>query len=167
MEAILPILYVVLSQAAEAVEPVMQTAGAVKFTDMLMRYETLMVTGAAWTVIQVMQKSLPDLSDHPYLQRLKPLAPIALCVGMSFMPTFRLPGAQWDELILYGIVIGGTLSNGHKILGQTVLGKDRRINPYVQDPELRKIIDEYVAAKESGDAEKQRKVMDHLRHWLT
>ena len=138
--------------------------GTVEFTDMLMRYDTLMITGAAWSIIQAMQKGLP-VADHPLMQRLKPGASILLCTAFAFLPMWRV--GTWDETLLYGIVIGGSLGQGHKILSQTIFGKDRRINPYVEDPELRKLIDEYVDAKESGSDKDKKTVTDHLKRLLT
>ncbi len=168
IEALASLFALVAQTGGSAVETVAQMgAGAVQFNDMLWRYETLMITGAAWTLIQAMQKGMPKMADHHIAQRLKPGASIFLCSLMAFLPSWRIEDAAWDETLLYGIVIGGTLGQGHKILSQTIFGKDRRIKPYVEDPELRALIDEYVAAKESGDANEKKKAMDHLKHWLT
>lgn len=153
-----------LAQAADSTTTHV-IAGTVEFTDMLVRYDTLMITGAAWAIIQAVQKGFPKLADHAIAQRLKPGASIVLCTALAYLPQWQV--GSWDETLLYGIVIGGSLGQGHKILSQTVFGKDRRIKPYVEDPELRKIIDEYVAAKESGDRVAKKSALDHLKHWLT
>ena len=164
MEVLL-LLASMLNQTAHSAATV-AVAGTVEFTTMLARYDTLMITGAAWTIIQAIQKGLPEkFIDHSIAQRLKPGASIVLCVAFSYLPFWRI--GSWDETLLYGIVIGGSLGQGHKILSQSIFGKDRRIKPYVEDPDLRKIIDEYVAAKESGDARAKKSALDHLKHWIT
>ncbi len=143
--------------------------GSVKFTSILVRYESLMITGATWVLIQTFWKTVPNIANHPILARLKPMMSVILCTGAAFLPSFRLEGQRWDEMLLYGIVLGSSTSYAHKILSQVGFGKDRRINPFVDDPELQAAIDEYLAAKAKGanGGKAKKKLMDHLKHLLT
>lgn len=167
MEAIALALAVIsqldIGQAASAL------SGTVKFTNILVRYESLMITGATWVVIQTFWKAVPNIANHPILARLKPLMSVILCTGAAFLPSFRLEGQQWDETLLYGIVLGSGTSYAHKILAQVGFGKDHRINPFIDDPALRTVIDDYLKAKAAGEngGKAKRKLLGQIKDLLT
>jgi hypothetical protein len=117
--------------------------GGVAFTKLMIRYESLMITSAAWVIIQALYRVVGAVANHPLLVRLKPMLAVVLSIGMAFLPSFRL--GAWDETLLYGITLGSLTGLGQKIIKQTLLGKDYRIHPVIKDPELRQKIDEYLA----------------------
>lgn len=120
------------------------TAGTVDFTSMMMRIESLYITTAAYVLIQGMSQF--KMANNAITYRLKPFAPALLTTGMAFLPSFRL--GAWDETLLYGLSLGAFIGWGHKLLKQTVFGRDHRIKGRIDDPELQKLIDEYFAAKQ-------------------
>lgn len=120
------------------------TAGTVDFTGMIMRLESLYITTAAYVIIQGMSQI--EAMKNAFAYRLKPFAPALLTTGMAFLPSFRL--GAWDETLLYGLSLGAFIGWGHKLLKQSVFGRDRRIKSRVDDPALQKLIDEYHAAKQ-------------------
>ena len=160
--SILALLQALLAQAEPAVHE-----GGVAFTKLFLRYESLMITSASWVIIQVIQKSLGSWADKALFVRLKPGAPVALSIAMAFMPTFRL--GSWDETLLYGIVLGSLTGFGMKILKQTLLGQDHRIQPVIDDPELRQKIDEHLKSKGivDGDGHSRKRLREKIKHLIT
>ena len=142
--------------------------GTIQFTEVLLRYESLMITSAAWVIIQAGSKGWPAFSKSSIGARLKPGASIVICTAMAFLPSFRLEGQEWDEALLLGIVLGSGLSHAHKILKQTGFGDDADISPRVNDPELQKVIDEYHAMKAANGSEEAKKTwLGHVKNLIT
>lgn len=108
--------------------------GGVKFTGLFLRYESLMITTASWVIVQVLQKCLTTVGNSPVFIRLKPLMPVLISMGMAFLPSYEL--GTWDETLLYGIVLGSLTGFGQKLLKQTVLGLDSRLQPEEEKPEV-------------------------------
>jgi len=161
------LLQTMLGQATELISVVTESEGGTKIKELVMRYESLSIMGTSYLLIQAFQKVLPNMADHHVAARLKPLYPFALCAGMAFFPSFRLDNALWDENLMYGLMLGGIVAGGYKFIIQTLFGKDRRIRPYVDDPDIRKMIDEYLKAKETGQTKDKKKFMDHIKYLLS
>jgi len=164
---LLPLLQTMLGQVTDVVAVVAESEGGTKIRELVLRYESLFIMVTSYLIIQAFQKVLPSLADHHVITRLKPMYPFALCAGMAFFPSFRLKNAIWDENLMYGLLLGGIIAGGYKVITQTLFGKDRRIKPFIDDPELRKIIDEYLKAKDTGDVKDKKKFIDHVKYLLS
>lgn len=136
------------------------TAGAVDFSGMMFRLESLYITTAAFVLIQGASK-VKWLKEHPAWAQFLPLAPAVLTVSGAFLPSFRL--GAWDETLMYGLSLGAFIGWGHKLLKQTIFRNDSRIKG-IDDPELQKLIDEYLEAKRRNTMSTKTKVK--LRHHL-
>jgi len=158
------LLQAVLAQTES--DPAIQEGG-IAFTKLFLRYESLMITSATWVIVQVFQKSMSKVADNPWVVRLKPAIVLALSVAMAFMPSFRL--GSWDETLLYGITLGSLTGLGQKILKQTLMGQDYRINKVITDPALRKKIDEQLKTKGAvdGDGHSRKKLREKIKHLIT
>jgi hypothetical protein len=99
--------------------------GGVKFTELFLRYESLMITAASWVIIQVIQKSVTPVGSHRLFIRFKPIMPVVISVVMAYLPSFKL--GSWDETLIYGIILGSLTGFGQKLLKQTLLGQDARL----------------------------------------
>lgn len=133
-------------------------AGTVDFTGMMMRLESLYITTAAYVLIQ--GASQFKATKKALWYRLKPFLPALLTTGMAFLPSFRL--GAWDETLLYGLSLGAFIGWGHKLLKQSVFGRDHRIKGRIEDPELQALIDEYFEAKKRNTMSKKTKLS--LKH---
>jgi len=109
----------------DANQVVSQLQGGASFTKLFIRYESLLITTASWVIIQALKKSRLNWDKFPTFVRLEPFWPIVISVGMAFLPICRL--GTWDETLLYGIVLGALTGFGTKVLKQTFLGQDARL----------------------------------------
>jgi hypothetical protein len=141
--------------------------GSVAFSKLLLRYESLLITSASWVIIQTLKKCLTAMASSPVFARLEPFLPIAVSVGAAFLPSFRL--GTWDETLLYGVILGSMTGLGQKVLKQSLLGQDYRIRPVIEDPELRKKIDEHLQARglTDGDGRSRKRLREKIRHLIT
>ena len=84
-----------------------------------------LATGALMATVR---QCVPAVDQHPLWARVQPLAPLAIAVGLIF-----IPGASdvphWGGKLIVGIAIGGMVNVGYKTVLQTFLGRDNRINP--------------------------------------
>ena len=101
--------------------------GASQLIDYLMRVENLSVAVAVWIVLSVVNRIFPKLKAHPVYARAAPALPIVLCSVCVWIPGIADPTLGVGSRIMLGIILGAVAANAHKILGQTVLGKDDRI----------------------------------------
>lgn len=95
--------------------------------DHLMRVEHLSVSVAVWILLSLVAKIFPWLKAHHVYARLAPALPILLCSAAVWIPGIVAPGTGVGSRIMLGILLGAVAANAHKILGQTVLGRDDRI----------------------------------------
>lgn len=146
--------FAVVFLAQTGVESPGVTEGAIAFTAMMFRLESLYISTAAYVVIQAMSKV--DLAKHAIASRLKPFAPAVLTTAMAFFPSFRL--GAWDETLLYGLSIGAFIGWGYKLVAQSIFGQDHRIKGRIDDPELQELIDEYFKAKQRNTMSEKTKV---------
>jgi hypothetical protein len=103
-------------------------AQAVKtLTDLLLTTENLLIMIAAWFAIVIARKASPGVFRRPILVRLLPVLPTAITVGLIWVPGLR-PDMPWGATLVLGIVLGWGAGQIHKVLAQTVLGRDDRIH---------------------------------------
>lgn len=103
-------------------------AGAGELIDYLMRVEHLLIVAGVWILQSVAVKVFPRIKAHRFYARLAPVAPIALCSIAVWIPGVVELDLGVGSRIFLGIVLGALVANAHKIFGQTVLGRDDRIN---------------------------------------
>jgi hypothetical protein len=89
--------------------------------------ENLLIAAAVWVLLSAFTRAFPKLKAHKVWARLAPVLPIVLCSGAVWIPGTVDPELGIGSRIVLGIVLGALAANGHKILGQTILGKDERI----------------------------------------
>lgn len=142
-------------------DPSSLPVGGVKFTVLFMRYESLLITSASWVLIQLVQKGLTAAGDSKVFIRLKPLMPVFISVAMAFLPTFRI--GAWDETLLYGIVLGSLTGFGQKLLKQTILGMDSRLQPEEEKDEAPALLASPVEEKQ----ERHKLLREKIKHLIT
>lgn len=103
-------------------------SGASELIDYLMKIENISIAVAVWVLLSVVTRVFPKLKAHPMWARLAPALPILLCSAAVWIPGCADPELGVGSRIFLGIILGAFAANAHKIFGQTVLGKDARIN---------------------------------------
>jgi hypothetical protein len=101
--------------------------GAAQLIDHLMRVENLSIAVAVWVLLSVTLRVFPKIKRHRLWARLAPAAPILLCSAAVWVPGVVDDSLSIGSRIVLGVLLGAISANAHKILGQTVLGKDERI----------------------------------------
>lgn len=91
--------------------------------------ENLGMSGLIFLALAMANAIFPRLKDNATIQRLMPFIPEVLGVVIYelFPKTLGPENAGFGELALIGIVVGTASSKVHKIVRQTVLGKDKAI----------------------------------------
>lgn len=98
------------------------------FTDYLLQISNLLIVAAVSTLLETVHRIFPKVKTHSIWARIAPAAPILLCSAAVWIPGAADPGLTSGARIMLGIVLGAMTANAHKILKQTALGQDRRIN---------------------------------------
>lgn len=106
----------------------MNETNAVAFMDVLLAPANLMIAGAVWTLIQAVRRLIPKLERHPFYVRAKPLASILLCSGAVWIPNVTAVALGTGERIMLGVVLGTMVGQMHKVIKQSGLGEDKRID---------------------------------------
>lgn len=88
----------------------------------LLTPQNVMVCAAAWAIIQMLSKGIPEVFTSKLALRLKPVASMVLCTALCFIPNVQPPDISAANKVLLGIVLGAFAGQVHKILKQTVLG---------------------------------------------
>ena len=101
--------------------------GTQQFLDVMIRYENILIMAATWILISVLGRVLPKWRETAAGARLLPIAPFACTSGLVWLPGLRQPEAAWGELLVLGIVLGWGSGHIHKLLLQSVLGRDAHI----------------------------------------
>jgi hypothetical protein len=95
-------------------------------TEILANPLNLLIIVGAWAVVKTLTMAIPELADRPWFARLLPVLPLALTSGFVWIPG-ATEAAGVGERIMLGLVLGFFVGHAHKIIGQTALGRDRRI----------------------------------------
>lgn len=101
--------------------------GSQKFLEIMLRYENLLIMLAAWIAVGIVGKVLPKFAAHSIGARLQPLAPFAFTMGAVFLPGLIPAGTGIGERLMLGLILGWGSGHTHKVIKQTVFGKDSRI----------------------------------------
>lgn len=97
-------------------------------TEILLRRESVLLMGATWALLETLHKALPDrVTGNPLLVRAAPLFPLALCSLGVWVPGLLPASAPIAERVLTGVILGYATGHSHKVLTQTILGRDKRI----------------------------------------
>lgn len=102
--------------------------GAADLIDYLMRLDNLLIVAAVWVLISVVNRCFPRMRQTKAYARLAPALPVLLCSAAVWVPGAADPNLGIGSRIFLGIVLGAVVANAHKLLGQTVLGRDARIS---------------------------------------
>ena len=98
----------------------------VDFVAYLMTAENWLIMAAVSVSIHTVQLFMPGLERNPTWGRLLPVLPVLLCSAAVWMP--GLVDGSAGQRIALGIVLGVFDGQAYKLLRQTILGHDRRIN---------------------------------------
>lgn len=96
------------------------------FTDYLLTVANLAIVGASWTILKTVHMVFPRVKAHSLWARFAPVAPILLCSAAVWIPGATGPMTLGARIML-GVILGAMTANAHKILKQTALGHDERI----------------------------------------
>ncbi len=99
-----------------------------QFGAQLLTFPNLLIVAAVWVLLSTVRRVFPVLGESPVWARLSPVMPIALCSAAVWIPG-AVSVESIGSRIMLGIVLGALAANGHKILRQTGLGRDKRIGP--------------------------------------
>lgn len=97
-------------------------------TDLLLTPENLMIMVAAWFLVVIVRRAAPDFFTRPFMVRMLPVLPTFLTLGLIWIPGLRPTDMTVGATFVLGLILGWGASNVHKVLSQTVLGKDLRIH---------------------------------------
>jgi hypothetical protein len=101
--------------------------GAGELIDYLMTVGNLSIAVAVWVLISIVCRVFPKIKAHRLWARVAPALPMLLCSVAVWIPGLADPELGVGSRIVLGILLGAISANAHKIFGQTVLGKDDRI----------------------------------------
>lgn len=102
-------------------------------TDLLLTPENLMIMVAAWFLVVIARRAAPAFFTRPFMVRMLPVLPTFLTLGLIWIPGLRPTDMTIGATLVLGLILGWGASNVHKILSQTVLGRDERI-AHTKDP---------------------------------
>lgn len=96
--------------------------------EILVRYENVLVMGATWIVVGLLYKLVPWFKTAPIGARFQPLMPVVLASGFVWIPGAMPAATGIGERIMLGIILGFSCGHMHKVLKQSGMGDDKRIN---------------------------------------
>jgi hypothetical protein len=106
----------------------MEVSGVKTLTDLLLTTENLLIMIASWFLVIIAKRAAPKFFERPFMVRMLPVLPTFIAVGLVWIPGLR-PDMEWGATLILGVVLGWGAGQVHKILSQTVLGRDTRIAP--------------------------------------
>lgn len=99
-------------------------------TELLLRRESLILMVACWIFLDLVYRILPKaVRDAPITVRLAPVYPLIVCEAGIWCPGF-FADIFGIEKALTGLILGWASAHVYKIFMQSVLGRDRRVNPH-------------------------------------
>ncbi len=64
------------------------------------------------------------LRDCPWWRRVLPLLPLAMGVGMAYMPgVAKIPKEDWGAVLVFGLWVGFVASHGRKVIKRLAVDK--------------------------------------------
>ncbi len=86
------------------------------------------VAVAIYTIMLTVKRTMPKLVQHHLWARFEPIAPLVIACGMVWIPGLGVAAALGiGDRIMLGLNIGALAAYGHKLLKQSFLGDDERI----------------------------------------
>jgi hypothetical protein len=96
--------------------------------DFLTAQPNITVAVAIYSIMLTVKKAAPGLVQHHLWARFEPIAPLAIACGMVWIPGLgAAAGLGAGDRIMLGLNIGALAAYGHKLLKQSFLGDDERI----------------------------------------
>ena len=95
---------------------------------MILTPENIGIMVSAWFLIALSRRVFKEFFKRLIMQRILPLLPMLLCMGLVWLPGLSPKGTTWGWNIILGIVLGWGVGHLHKILSRTVFGKSIFIN---------------------------------------
>ena len=102
----------------------MEAQALTALSKMVLTPHNLGIMIAAWFLIAMSRKIFPVFYAKSVVIRLLPLFPMLLCMALIWLPGLAPKGATWGWKLVLGILLGWGVGHLHKVLKQTVLGKD-------------------------------------------
>jgi hypothetical protein len=93
----------------------------------LLRTENLLTMIGVWVLIGAFGQVFPSFSDRAGWARFQPLAPLALCELAVWIPGLQPEDMGLGARVMLALCLGFGVGHVHKIIKQTGLGDDERI----------------------------------------
>lgn len=99
-------------------------------SELLLKPAPLLIMVGCWILLDLVYRLLPDqIRDSKAAVRLAPFYPLVVCQIAVWLPGIYL-GLGHTERALTGLLLGWASAHIFKIVTQTVLGKDHRIQGF-------------------------------------
>jgi hypothetical protein len=96
------------------------------FFSQLTRYQNMLLVVSVWVALATFKAMFKRAAKSRLYARIAPLLPVLLCSAGVW-----IPGVADDHTIgtriMLGVILGAITANSHKILKQSIIGKDERI----------------------------------------
>lgn len=79
-------------------------------------------------ILAAIRQYMPAVDEHRIWARVQPVAPLVVCTALVFLPSATVAG-KWGDKIVLGIALGALSTLVYKVAVQTILGRDKRIQP--------------------------------------
>lgn len=83
--------------------------------DILLSYQNILVVIAAWTLISILKKVVPEITKNKWGKRILPVLPVLVCEALVFATMAMQPDMHLAERALLGVVLGTLTANVHTI----------------------------------------------------
>jgi hypothetical protein len=94
----------------------------------LLTPQNIGMSAGLWLVLEMLRRLLPGLFQGGAFNRLLPILPETVGAAAYWLiPSLAAPNATLGERLLIGIVVGTGSSKVHKLISQSLLGKDSDI----------------------------------------
>ncbi len=100
--------------------------------DVLLSYQNVLVVIAAWTLITISKKVVPEFFSSQAGGRILPVLPVLVCEALVFATMSLQPEMFMGERALLGVVLGTLTANVHTLAKRFGL---HDLVPALRDPE--------------------------------
>ena len=106
----------------------MEAQAAQSLINTILLPANLAVVVGVWVLITTLHKAVPELKGKGWWARLQPVLPLVLCTAALWIPGAAQADQSAADRILLGLLLGFAVGHAHKIVKQTGMGADARIN---------------------------------------
>ena len=107
----------------------METQAAQTLIGVVLKPENLAVVIGVWVILTTVKQVIAGIVEKAWWARIEPILPLVLCTAALWVPGAAQAGMSLADKLLLGLLLGFAVGHAHKIISQTGMGKDDRINP--------------------------------------